>query len=235
MIGRVLLAAILAGLAAGFIMGVIQHVRLTPLILEAEKYEHVAHGHGAANEAGTPQVDEHSNGDEVWSPANGWERATYTLLTAMLVGAGFSLMLAGVSILSGLSITPANGLLWGLCAFLAVSLAPAIGLPPELPGMPVAGLIARQGWWIGTIICTALATWLVVVQSTKLALAGAAVLALLPHVLGAPKPPPEPSALPPALAAEFATASIGANLVSWLLIGFLLSLALSRFEGRPQS
>ena len=39
MIGRVLLAALLAGIAAGFIMGVIQHVRITPLILEAEVYE----------------------------------------------------------------------------------------------------------------------------------------------------------------------------------------------------
>ena len=39
MIGRVILAVILAGIAAGFLMGVIQHVRLTPMILEAEVYE----------------------------------------------------------------------------------------------------------------------------------------------------------------------------------------------------
>ena len=52
MIGRVLLAAVLAGLAAGLVMGVIQHVRLTPLIVEAEKYEHLAHGHGAASADG---------------------------------------------------------------------------------------------------------------------------------------------------------------------------------------
>ena len=36
MIGRVLLAALLAGIAAGLIMGAIQHVRLTPLILEGD-------------------------------------------------------------------------------------------------------------------------------------------------------------------------------------------------------
>ncbi len=39
MIGRVLLAALLAGIAAGLLMGIIQHWRLTPLILEAEVYE----------------------------------------------------------------------------------------------------------------------------------------------------------------------------------------------------
>ena len=32
MIGRVILAVLLAGIAAGFIMGAIQHLRLTPLI-----------------------------------------------------------------------------------------------------------------------------------------------------------------------------------------------------------
>ena len=39
MIGRVVLAVLLAGIAAGLVMGAIQHVRLTPLILEAEAFE----------------------------------------------------------------------------------------------------------------------------------------------------------------------------------------------------
>ena len=37
MIGRVILAALLAGIAAGIFMGAIQEVRITPLIIEAEK------------------------------------------------------------------------------------------------------------------------------------------------------------------------------------------------------
>ena len=39
MIGRVILAALLAGIVAGLIMGAIQHLRLTPFILEAETFE----------------------------------------------------------------------------------------------------------------------------------------------------------------------------------------------------
>ncbi len=49
MIGRVVLAALIAGMAAGFIYGGVQHVRTTPLILAAEVYETApAHDHAAA-------------------------------------------------------------------------------------------------------------------------------------------------------------------------------------------
>ena len=39
MIGRLVLAALIAGMAAGFIYGGVQHVQTTPLILAAEVYE----------------------------------------------------------------------------------------------------------------------------------------------------------------------------------------------------
>ncbi len=49
MIGRLVLAALIAGMAAGFIYGGVQHVQTTPLILAAEVYETApAHDHGAA-------------------------------------------------------------------------------------------------------------------------------------------------------------------------------------------
>lgn len=238
MIRRVLLAAIMAGLAAGVVMGVIQHVRLTPLILHAEQFETTdGHGHdsGSAGAGVVPlpaqDVENEPQHDaSAWAPKDGWERTLYTTLTAMLSSAGFALLLTGVSFLVAIPVTRGNGLLWGLCGFLAVSLAPAIGLPPELPGMPAAGLVARQAWWIGTIFCTGLAIWLVVAGTHRLSLWGATALALLPHVLGAPRPLPESSALPATLAAEFATSSLGANLVMWLLIGLFLAIALTRLE-----
>ena len=231
MIRRVLLAAILAGLAAGFVMGVIQHVRLTPLIIQAESYEHMAHGHGTTTEQGTPQVQAHSHDGTEWSPDDGLERSFYTTLTVMLTAAGFALVLTGVSFLSAIPITRKNGLIWGICGFVAVSLAPAIGLPPELPGMPAADLVARQAWWIGTIVCTGLAIWLAATHLNRLPyVVGAAALALAPHVIGAPHAPSEATTLPAALAAEFATGSLGANLVMWLLIGLLLSITLSPHE-----
>src|SRR5262245_38921629 len=145
MIGRVILAALLAGIAAGLFYGAVQHVRLTPLILEAEKYENAsdghAHDHAAATEATaaqsmpTPAVQVPAAEEEGWAPSDGAERTLYTFLASILAGAGFAAILAGVSLLSGVRITLRNGLLWGVAGFFAVHLAPAAGLAPELPGM----------------------------------------------------------------------------------------------------
>ena len=141
MIGRVILAALLAGIAAGFIMAALQHVRLTPLILAAEIYEHAGHSHADAT-AATAEVPE----AEEWAPADGWQRTLSTTLASLLTGAGFAAVLAGVSLLAGATINRKNGVIWGLCGFLAVTLAPSAGLPPELPGMPSADVTARQMW-----------------------------------------------------------------------------------------
>ena len=47
-------------------------------------------------------------------------------------------LLAGISLISGLPITKQNGLIWGLCGFLAICLAPAAGLPNPLAAPSVA-------------------------------------------------------------------------------------------------
>lgn len=234
MIGRVILAALLAGIAAGFIMGVIQHVRLTPLILEAEAYEAAGasgqtHQH-AKPENGAAEGHDHSGHDhgEGWSPADGWQRTFATTLTAAMTGAAFAAVLAGLSLLSGLRITRENGVIWGLCGFLTVTLAPAIGLPPELPGMPAADLLARQVWWVGTIAATAAGIYLIATRRKAWALGLAVVLIALPHLIGAPATVHAESAVPPGLAASFAANAIAANAVFWLLIGQFLGLALTR-------
>lgn len=154
MIGRVVLAVLLAGIAAGLVMGVIQHVRLTPLILEAEAFERAgtpaSHSHGTTPETGsTTESDGHDHDHgEGWAPADGWQRTLSTTVTAAMTGAGFAAVLAAVSLLTGLQISRRNGMIWGLCGFLAVTLAPAAGLPPELPGMAAADLFVRQVWWV---------------------------------------------------------------------------------------
>jgi cobalt transporter subunit CbtA len=237
MIGRVLLAALLAGIAAGLFMGVIQHVRITPLILEAEKYEHAGgheHSHETASVQSTTEsqsapVAEQAAKEEGWTPADGFERTAYTTLASIVAGAGFAALLAGISILLGMRITPANGILWGICGFLCVHLAPAAGLAPELPGMPAADLVMRQLWWVGTIIATAAAIALFVFRSEPWAKVAAAVLLLIPHVIGAPVPPTHESGVPAGLAAEFATNTLAAAFLFWCAIGALLGFTLDRF------
>lgn len=198
MIGRVLLAALLAGIAAGLVMGAIQHVRLTPLIVAAEAFEH---GHAA-----------------------GGARALLTTVTLALTGEAFAAVLAGISLVSGIALTPRNSVIWGLCGFLAVTLAPAAGLPPELPGMPAGDLRLSQLWWLGTIIATGLGIFLVV----KGHAIWAVVLITMPHVIGAPVAASQESAVPAGLAAAFAANSIAAGAVFWILIGLFLGLALDK-------
>lgn len=249
MIGRVLLAALLAGIAAGLFYGAVQHVRLTPLILEAEKYEKAGghtHDHTAmatmteaapaqttpeatvaqsAPQAETPAAGE----DEGWQPADGAERTLYTFLASILAGAGFAAILAGVSLLSGVRITPRNGLLWGIAGFFAVHLAPAAGLAPELPGMPAADLLARQVWWVGTIVATAAAIWLFTQREEAWAKVAAIVLVALPHVIGAPQPPTHESGVPPGLTTEFAANTLAAAALLWVAIGVFLGYTMDRF------
>jgi cobalt transporter subunit CbtA len=230
MIGRVILAALLAGVAAGFFMGAIQHFRLTPLILEAEVFENAGggHGHEAAPAQSTIAEQSAAEEPEEWGPQDGWQRTLYTTAASMLAGAGFAAVLAGISLLLGIPITPRNGLLWGLAGFVSVNLAPAAGLSPELPGMPAADLMARQIWWIGTIIATGAGIYLIAIKRQAWAIAAGVALIIAPHIIGAPQPPTHESGVPAGLAAEFAANSIAAAAAFWCLIGVFVGVALDR-------
>jgi cobalt transporter subunit CbtA len=214
MIGRVLLAALLAGIAAGLFMGVIQHWKLTPLILEAERYESTGHEHGAS---------------EAWSPSQGLERTVYTTLTVMVTGAAYAALLAGIALIFGIPLTIRNGAMWGLMGFLAASLAPAMGLPPVLPGMPEANLGIRQLWWIATIAVTAAGIGLFYFRRQAWAIAMAMALIALPHFIGAPQPSDDASPLPAGLAALFAARSLAAGAAFWLVLGAWRGFAMDRF------
>jgi cobalt transporter subunit CbtA len=222
MLARVLLAVLLCGVAAGVVMGVMQHVRLTPLILEAEKYETAEpHRHAAAGET-APAAHTHEHEADTWSPANGWERTRYTFLASMLSGTGFAALLASAVLLSGATIDRRNGWIWGFCGFLAVSLAPAAGLSPELPGMPAGDLMGRQFWWVSTIAATAAALWFLAFAKQPWKYAVIAALLVLPHIIGAPQPENHESKVPAVLASNFVASSLMANAVMWLVIGVLL-------------
>jgi cobalt transporter subunit CbtA len=234
MIGRLVLAAVIAGMAAGLIYGGVQHVQTTPLIIAAEAYETApAHDHGAAAVDPAAPAEAapaaHDHGEEEWTPADGWPRTLSTTLSSVIAGAGFALLLAGVSLLTGLPITPKNGLIWGICGFLAATVAPGAGLAPELPGMPTADLVLRQIWWVATIAATGAAIFLIATRRELIWLAAAVVLIALPHIIGAPQPLTHETAVPAGLAASFAANTIAASAVLWSLIGLFLGLALQKF------
>lgn len=224
MFRRILTAALIAGVVAGLLATGLQMTRVWPLILAAEEFEEAAptqaHHHGA----GAP-VAAHAALAEAWAPADGAERMAYTLLFNLLAGFGFALLVnAGLALsqLVGRQPDPASGLLWGLAGFAGFSLAPALGLPPELPGMAAADLLDRQVWWLATVLATLSGIALIALpRRLPLALLGL-VLLVLPHVVGAPHPTEvAASRVPPGLAASFVAASLATAAMFWIALGAL--------------
>jgi cobalt transporter subunit CbtA len=226
---RMFFAAVLAGLLAGAAMAGLQQWRVAPLILEAEVYEDA----GAAAVAAAPAADhaamaEHEH-EEDWKPANGFERIGLTVVADILAALGFGLVLAAASVLTGIEVTARNGVIWGLVGFAVFQLAPAFGLPPELPGMPAADLVTRQIWWWGCAIATATAIFGIAKFRNWPAVVVGLVLILLPHVIGAPPQPDEASSVPAHLATSFAASALGVGAAFWILLGPLYGYLFERF------
>src|SRR5690606_5703912 len=98
--------------------------------------------------------------------------------------------------------------------------------------MAVAETLARQVWWWGTAIATGAALLAVAKWRTAWIIGLAAVLVALPHVIGAPPPPDEATAVPANLAAEFAAAVLFANAVMWVVLGGVFGFVADRLAAR---
>lgn len=217
MIGRIFLAAIAAGLIAGVFVSGVQMLKVVPLIHQAEQFESIepaapshTHDDGSA----------HDHGDG-WAPDDGFERIAYTTLTNVITGAGFALLLVAGMAIRGLSVGWRNGLVWGGCGYLAFSLLPALGLPPELPGMAAADLGGRQLWWLMTATASAGGLALVLLGSKVAFRVLGAALLVIPHIVGAPHPHEFGVNVPAELAAQFVSASLVTAGAFWLVLGAL--------------
>jgi len=238
MFRNLFLAALCAAICAGLVTSVVQHFRLTPMIFAAEAFEGAApaeaHSHDpaapAADAAAAPAADAaaHDHGDDEWMPQDGLERSAFTAFSNIVAAAGFALILGAVALLFNLPITAATGLAWGVAGFAVFTLAPSFGLPPGLPTMPIAETFARQVWWIGTALATGAAILLLVKQRALWALGVSIVLVALPHLIGAPQPAVEPSAIPPGLAAGFASAVIVNGAIFFVVLGVVFGYVADR-------
>lgn len=163
MLIRLLKTGLLAGFLTAIVYTAVQSVTVTPLILEAETYENAAPGHAGAH-AGNPLLLVHGGAETEaaeshhgagWAPADGLERTFFTFLANLVAAVGFALLLCAAMALRGRPVDARIGLVWGLAGFAAFSLAPALGLPPEVPGAAAGDLTARQTWWAATAAATA--------------------------------------------------------------------------------
>jgi cobalt transporter subunit CbtA len=226
----IVFSAVLAGLIVGVVISIAQFLGTVPLIQQSEVYERKAAAAPAAHQhagAGQDQASAHSHESD-WEPEDGLQRNAFTVAANVLTAIGFALLLSGVYAIRRREVTWREGLLWGLAGFVVFTAAPGLGLPPELPGMPVAPLTARQIWWISTAAATAGGLCLLAFRTT----AWAAVLGLaligLPHLIGAPPAPEAHSEVPAALSHRFVVVVVMTSLLFWALLGVATSIAYGR-------
>jgi cobalt transporter subunit CbtA len=228
---NIVVVAALAGAIAGLGMTIAQQLSTVPLILKAEVYEEQSaapvHEHGdAAAPAGA-----HEHGDGGWAPADGFERTAFSVLANIVTGIGFALLLVAVSELFGGIRDWRQGVFWGLAGFATFTLAPGLGLPPELPAMPAAELGARQAWWVATALSTAGGIALLVYGRSVLAAIAGVVLLVGPHIVGAPQSLSYDSPIPETLHHSFVVAVVMTTLVFFMLLGGLTGYFRRRLVG----
>lgn len=226
---RILLAALAAGLFAGILMTPVQYRQVVPILLQAETFEGATHFHEDTTKTGEVH-GENAMAPGALEPSP--RRFRNTVMANLVTGAGFALLMLGVSLISGVRVRPSSGLAWGAAGWLAVQFMPAIGLPPELPGFPYVDLTTRQYWWTATVAASVIGMSLLFLSKQNMARLVGIALLIAPHVYGAPQPSDITSHVPAYLAAQFVMAALATTLFFWLALGLLLGFFMDRY-GEP--
>lgn len=227
MFARIATSALFAGFAAGLIAALLQLVFVQPVLLHAELYEggDLVHFGGAA-------VPAHQDLGGIDALRDG-----LSVLFTALIYTGYALLLVAAMAIAedrGHSVTARSGLLWGLAGYIAVHLAPAASLPPEVPGVAAADVGLRQVWWFATVAATGTGIALIAFGRNWLAWGAAGALLLAPHLVGAPHPDSFAGTVPPELAGMFAGRALGVGLAAWVILGAFAGYFWQR-EGEAQA
>lgn len=234
MLKRLLAGGLLAGLGAGVLAAVLQLWLTVPLILEAELYETGVLTHFAPAQAEATSTEEKRAAVAAHEKAHQEEegalrRHVLTFSADLVTWTAFAILLSiAISLAQGAGLAGPldwrRGIVWGICGFLAVHLAPAAGLPPELPGSSAAPLAARQIWWTATVILTAAGIAFIAFGRGWWPVALGLGLVLLPHLAGAPHPEEFGGVVPPELQGLFVGRALAVNGAAWLVMGALAGL-----------
>ena len=246
----IVFSSVIAGFIVGLIVTVAQQFGTVPLILRAEVFEKAAethqhegaaapqpaaagHDHASPEHTGHDHAS-HDHGAEAWEPRDGFERNAYTAAANVLTAIGFALLLAGFfavrSGATGEGVSWHQGLMWGLAGFAVFTIAPGLGLPPELPGVPAAPLVSRQIWWTAAALATAAGLALIVFRRSVPAAIAGVILLILPHLIGAPELEHVETNVPSSLTHQFVTAVTLTSLVFWSLLGAVTSAIFARLD-----
>ena len=232
MFRRILLTGGIGGVLAGLLLSVVQAFQVVPIIQKAESYESATMVAGAQSSDPARAhrgPDTHAHNSEAWAPEDGLERTLWTAVANVGSAVGFGLLLAAAFSLRR-RVTLPQGVLWGLAGFAVFFVAPALGIPPEIPGAEVAPLEGRQLWWLLTVACTSTGLGLLVFgKNMGLKGVGAMVL-IVPHLMGAPQPDLHSGLAPEVLAEQFVLATAVANGVFWIALGALTAFLFRRLH-----
>ena len=235
---RLIWLALVASVLVGTAHWLLVQWLAVPIIFAAEAMEdrkvsaalNVTGGHEHDHEHGS--AGGHTHEHEAWKPADGFERSAWTWVAIVLLQFGLALgllvALAFASQRQSAAAAPMRtSLVLAATGFFCLFAWPALGLPPEIPGMDAARLGSRQVWWALGAGCagSAVASALLLRASWRWALAVA--LLAVPFVVGAPHIASDPFASFDAstgmqlrqLADRFVWVTVGTTLIQWLLLG----------------
>ena len=218
MFQKIFFAAVVSGVIAGLFATAVQSVRVIPQIFEAEKYE-------KREPVPIPQTHEDHPEEE-----GGLSRLALTLVSNVVSAIGFALLLVGCFALRG-EVDWWRGILWGVGGFIVFALAPAVGLPPELPGASTAPLPHRQVWWILTVAATGSGLGLLAFKPGALFKALGVALIILPQAIGAPHPEAGGGSSPQALMGSFILTALAASAAFWVVLGLCAGYFFGRLKG----
>ena len=238
MLTRIFAAAVFAGMLGGLAVTAMQMMQVVPLILKAESYESAASvslGHDHGHEHAQPHDHDAANDNAAGSPDDdplaafgGSDRTLITLLVNLVMATGFALLLCAAFALRGDG-DARKGLLWGAAGFLVFNLAPALGLPPELPGAYAAPLFERQTWWLGTAVASCIGLAVIAFGKSHAWRAAGILLLVIPHAIGAPHLDADAAgSAPPELAAHYIMVTLFASAIMWSLLGLTAAYVYDR-------
>ena len=227
MIKKLILTALLSGIIAGTILTGLQAFKTVPLIHQAEQYESkdliIYSKAKHLNNVEHKSKDIHHKGmneEDMWSPNDGIERTTYTLISNIVLAIGFSFILLSLYLyINNLNIKKA--IVSGIVGYLVFFALPSLGLHPELPGTLAASLHDRQTWWIDTVLASAIGFLILFFNKNNLFKLMAIFIIALPHIVGAPHSSIHAGTAPFEMLESFEISSFITNGIFWIILSII--------------